>query len=74
MDKTVNSIICDNCGAELIVDSALPANYSLELRSINTGINTSSVTFPVHLEPWLKNTVHFCGKECLATWCDEHTG
>ena len=40
-NKTKKSIICDACGKELMVDSPKPAHYSLELRSINTGYNTS---------------------------------
>lgn len=37
-DNTKRSIVCDSCNSELIIDSSYPANFSLELRAINTGL------------------------------------
>ena len=35
------SITCDWCEKERIIDSEYPATYTLELRAIDTGVNTS---------------------------------
>lgn len=71
-DKTTRSIICDNCSSELIVDSSYPARYSLELRAINTGINTSSIQYAVGVNPPIESTKHFCGMDCLSKWIGKH--
>lgn len=63
-----NSITCDNCGKELIVDSSYPAKYSLELKVINTGINTSNNVFAVMMYPPFEGTKHFCDIDCLGQW------
>ena len=67
-DNTKKSITCDHCEAELIVDSSYPHNYSLELKVIDTGINTSGMQYAVLQHPPLDRTKHFCGKECLKLW------
>lgn len=67
-NKTIRSIICDNCQSELIVDSSYPANYSLELKAINTGINSTGVQYAVALSPPIKEPLHFCGLICLGKW------
>jgi len=69
-DQSKKSIVCDSCLKELIVDSSYPSNFSLELRSVDTGVNTSGVVFSVHIEPEIKETKHFCNKKCLKRWCD----
>ncbi len=67
----VRSIKCDNCGEELIEDSSYPAKYSLELTNINTGINTTGVTYLMDVKPSFRGSKHFCGKTCLANWCKD---
>lgn len=67
-DMSTRSIICDNCGKELVVDSSYPATFSLELKAINTGINTSGYKYAVAVIPPIKSTKHFCGLKCLKEW------
>lgn len=67
-NKTVESILCDACQAELIEDSSYPAKYSLELKAINTGINSTGVQYAVAMYPPIKETLHFCGLSCLSQW------
>ena len=64
------SIRCDHCYKELIVDSAYPANYALELSCIDTGGNTSGTVYI--LTPLLNGKHHFCGLKCLKGWCYEY--
>ncbi len=59
---------CDQCNKELIVDSQYPAHYTLELRVVDTGINTSSIQFAVAMFPPFEGTKHFCNNECLKEW------
>lgn len=59
---------CDNCNEELIVDSQYPTHYTLELRAVDTGTNTSGMTFAVHVMPPFTGTKHFCNKDCLKQW------
>jgi len=66
------SIKCDHCYKELIVDSAYPANYALELSCIDTGVNTSGIVYSVSLTPLLERKHHFCGLKCLKGWCYEY--
>ncbi len=66
-----NSITCDACEKELIVDSLRPANYVLELKSVDVGINTSGVTYAVCINPPIKETLHFCGFGCLQDWMNK---
>jgi len=70
-DKTKRSIICDNCGEELIVDSQYPHKFVLQLKSIDTGINTSGCTYAVAMYPPLNQTQHFCNFKCLKNWIEE---
>ena len=64
---------CDQCNKELIVDSQYPAHYTLELKVVNTGINTSNFSYPVSMSPPFKGTKHFCNKECLQKWITSET-
>jgi hypothetical protein len=70
-DKTIRSIECDYCGKELIVDSSYPHHYVLELRAIDTGINTSGLVYGVALDPPFKKAKHFCNKTCLGGWVND---
>ena len=66
MKKITRSILCDQCGAELCVDSSYPAEYSIELHWINTGFNSSGITYAVNVEK--PDAVHFCNMLCLKEW------
>lgn len=72
-DKTKRSIICDSCNSELIIDSSYPANFSLELRAINTGINSTGAQYAVCVHPPIDGPLHFCGKACLRNWVEKNT-
>jgi hypothetical protein len=63
---------CDNCNKNLIVDSPYPAHYTLELRAVNTGINTSPTQYAVAMFPPFEGTKHFCNKECLIEYLKEN--
>jgi len=65
-----NSITCDQCGSELIVDSSYPHKFTLQLSCIDTGINTSGSTFAVAMYPLLKEPHHFCDFKCLEGWME----
>lgn len=62
------SITCDTCQKELIVDSKYPAHYSLELKAINTGTNSSGSQYAVYVRPPFDGVRHFCGFNCLKNW------
>ena len=63
-----NSIKCDNCGAERIIDSMSPAVFTLELRAINTGVNTSGRQHMVSVHNKYETPHHFCDEKCLAEY------
>jgi len=69
-NKTVVSIVCDNCGRELVIESSYPANYSLQLSAIDTNTNTTGVQFAVAVVPPINETLHFCGFSCLTKWAN----
>jgi len=65
----VQSITCDNCGTELIVDSSYPSNYGLQLTPKNYGINTTGFTYTVvDYLPFEGKTHDFCNTDCLKEW------
>lgn len=68
MNNTKESILCDNCGEELITNTPYPANYSLALSAINTNRNNSGTEFAVLIHPPIDDTKHFCDKKCLTEW------
>ena len=68
-NKTVKSLICDDCGNELIEYTSYPARYSLQLKSIDTNINNTGMEFGCCVYPPIKETLHFCGLRCLGSWC-----
>jgi len=70
-DVTVIKLICDSCNAELITNSSYPAEYSLELKAINTNINTTGMVFGVCVHPPINSTKHFCNKKCLRNWLEK---
>lgn len=59
------SITCDQCERELITHSKYPAEYSLELKAINTNINSAGAVYSVRIVPPFDGTKHFCTLECL---------
>ena len=65
------SILCDNCGEELITNSSYPHKYSLELRVIDTNRNTSGMQYAVAMLPPFGGLRHFCSKKCLGEWCSK---
>jgi len=68
MDKTIRSIVCDTCESERIIDSSNPATYTLQLKAINTGINTTGVQYAIAIHPPIPATLHFCDLNCLKEW------
>ncbi len=66
--RTETSICCDAGNANMVVDSPYPAHYTLELKSINTGVNTGSFEYAVGMIPLLQTAKHFCNFECLKQW------
>ena len=69
----VNSILCDSCNEELIIDSQYPHNFVLELNVVDTGINTKGSVYCVHQEPIFKESKHFCDIKCLTKWITNET-
>ena len=63
------SMMCDNCGKELMTDTPYPHNYNLELRVIDTNINTSGTQYAVYMKLPFAGSKHFCSKTCLGEWC-----
>ena len=73
-DNTKKSIVCDYCCTELIVDSRYPSHFSLELKAVDTGINTTGIQYAVSVKPPIDGEKHFCGMECLSLWAaDNHS-
>lgn len=68
-----NLLICDECGETLTVETSYPAKYSLQLDCINTGYNTSGVTYAVHIDPPFNGIKHFCGFGCLSKFIERTT-
>ena len=66
------SITCDCCSKELIVDSGYPHHFTLELKVIDTGINTSGTTYCVAQFPPFEGTRNFCDKNCLKEWIKDN--
>ena len=64
----INSIICDNCSRELVVDSSYPNHFSLKLSCIDTGINTTGRQYAVYISPPFKEDKYFCNITCLSSW------
>jgi hypothetical protein len=62
------SMTCDNCGEELMTNTPYPHNYNLELRVIDTNINTSGIQYAVYMTPPFDGLKHFCSKTCLGEW------
>lgn len=62
------SIKCDFCHKELVVESSYPARYCLELKALDTNINNSGIVFSIAMYPPIKETVHFCDVSCLGKW------
>lgn len=67
-DKTTRSILCDNCQKELIEYTPYPAIYRLELKAIDTNINTTGASYAMYCDPPIDRTKHFCGFACLSEW------
>lgn len=61
-------VVCDQCDKILSVDSPYPHNFVLELKVVDTGINTSGATYAIHQEPAFQGSRHFCDNECLIKW------
>jgi len=71
MNKTIRSIVCDNCETELIVDSSYPSHYVIQVESKDLGINTTGMTYGIHMTPPIPESMHFCNKACLKKWFGE---
>jgi len=68
----VESIICDNCGEELIVNDMYPHKFCLELNVIDTQRSTSGIKYCVAQYPLFEGKKHFCNKKCLSDWIKEN--
>jgi hypothetical protein len=66
-----NSITCDHCGCELVVDSSYPYKFSIVLSCINTGINTTGQQYAIHMIPPLTEDKYFCNMNCLKEWINK---
>ena len=67
-DKTISSVICDDCQTELIEDSEYPHKFGLQLSVRDYGVNTSGMVYAIALQPPLDRDYHFCGINCLKNW------
>lgn len=67
----VNSIKCDECGEELIIDDMSPHNYGLSLKAEDYGTNSSSMQHLVCIYPPIEREHNFCGLGCLQKWINE---
>ena len=63
---------CDQSNKELIIPSAYPTNYALELKVVNTRINTSDMQYCISMFPPFEGTKHFCDKTCLREWLKDN--
>ena len=43
------SMMCDNCGKELITDTPHAHNFNFELRVIDTNVNTTGIQYAVYM-------------------------
>ena len=68
MDATIESVICDGCGAEMITHTANPAHYGLILQAQDFNRNNTGYTYAVGIIPPIAKPCHFCGFECLDEW------
>lgn len=66
-----NSITCDCCGGELITNTSTPHKWTLELRAIDTNVNTTGLQYCVHLPSPIPEPLHFCNKKCLSEWLEK---
>jgi len=69
---TKQSILCDWCEKERIIDSSYPHTFTWELSIIDTGINTSNSTYAVYQKPPFENNKHFCDAYCLKEWLNKN--
>jgi hypothetical protein len=67
----IESIICDGCGKELIVNDMYPHKFCLELNVIDTQRNTSGMTYCVQQYPPFEGKKHFCNNKCLSGWINK---
>ena len=67
-DKTKESVICNACNKELIVNTVAPANFYLELRVQNGNRNETGPISASFVNPPLEESKHFCGLNCLNKW------
>ena len=68
MDKPKQSITCDMCEKELIIDSSYPHSWALKLAPADYGTNTTGMQYAVMCHPAIDREHHFCGLKCLANW------
>jgi hypothetical protein len=61
------SIKCDNCGAELVIETSYPHKFTIELGCIDTGIK-GNTTYALNMEPPIRDKKHFCNLGCLKEW------
>jgi hypothetical protein len=67
----VESILCDGCGKELIVDNLYPHCFNFELSIIDTQRNTGDTKYCVAQFPPFEGNKHFCSKECIIKWINK---
>ena len=62
------SIVCDECGKEMVIESNYPHRWGLELSCKDFGINKSGFAYAINSPPILDRPFHFCNEDCLKNW------
>lgn len=70
MNKTIESIVCDACGEELIEDSMYPHKFVLELSVIDTIRNSGGAQYCLAMYPPFEGKRHFCDGVCLGKYVE----
>lgn len=63
-----NSVKCDSCGEEQVVETNYPHHWGLQLSTVDFKQNRGGMIFDVMLYPPLEREYHFCGLHCLRAW------
>ena len=72
--SNVESILCNNCKEQMIVDTMYPHRYGFELKAIDVNRNSSDSTFCVMIHPPIEEDHHFCNTRCLVEWGTKRLG
>lgn len=64
----IHSVICDQCGKEMVIESQYPSHTGLHLSEVDHNINKSGTKFLLHITPKLGEPKDFCDMQCLKAW------